>query len=59
MISTQHLLSIEQLLQVQTAIDATKSARDNYSISAKVKTDCDFYITGSITAGTRIHLESI
>jgi len=59
MISTQHLLSIEQLLQVQTAIDATKSARDNYSISAKVKTDCDFYITGSVTAGTRIHLESI
>lgn len=59
MISTQYLLSIEQLLQVQTAIDATKSARDNYSVSAKVKTDCEFFITGSVTSGTRIHLESL
>lgn len=59
MISTQYLLSIEQLLQVQTAIDATKSARDHYSISAKVKTDSDIYLTGSVLSGTRIHLESL
>lgn len=58
-ISPQYLLSIEQLLQVHTAIDATKSARDNYSISAKVKTTCNFYLTGSVTSGTKIHLESL
>ncbi|ASN71628.1 putative baseplate assembly protein [Uncultured Caudovirales phage clone 2F_1] len=58
-IHPKHLISIEQLLQVHTAIDATKSARDNYSISAKVKTECNFYITGSVTSGTRIHLTSI
>jgi len=59
LISPQYLLSIEQLLQVHTAIDATKSARDNYSISAKVKTTCDFFLTGSVTSGTKIHLESL
>jgi len=58
-INPQYLLSIEQLLQVHTAIDATKSVRDNYSISAKVQTLCDFYLTGSITSGTKIHLESM
>ena len=58
-ISTQYMISVEQLLQIHTAIDATKSARDNYSISAKVKTDCDFHVTGSVTSGTQIYLESI
>lgn len=57
-ISPQYLLSIEQLLQVHTAIDATKSARDNYSISAKVKTTCDFYLTGSVTSGTKVYLST-
>jgi len=58
-INPQYLLSIEQLLQVHTAIDATKSVRDNYSISAKVQTLCGFYLTGSVTSGTKIHLESM
>jgi phage tail P2-like protein len=58
-INSQYLLSIEQLLQVHTAIDATKSVRDNYSVSAKVQTLCDFYLTGSVTSGTKIHLESM
>ena len=46
------------MLQVHTAIDATKSARDNYSISAKVKTTCDFYLTGSVTSGTKVYLST-
>jgi phage tail P2-like protein len=57
-INKQYVLSIEQLLQVHTAIDATKSARDNYSVSAKIKTDGEFYITGTITTGTSIYLSS-
>ena len=59
MISTQHLLSIEQLLQVQTAIDATKSARDNYSISARIQSEGSFFIGAACISGETVHIETI
>ncbi|MDV2469830.1 phage tail protein I [Acinetobacter chinensis] len=57
-ISPLDMLSIEQLLQVQTAIDATKSVRDNYSISAKVRTEGEFFTAGAISTGTRVYLST-
>lgn len=52
-------VSIEQLLQIQTAVEATKSARDNFSISAKVVSSGQFQMTGACHSGETVHLSSL
>ena len=54
-----HLLNIDQLLQVQTAIEATKSARDNYSISANVQSEVYFWLGGACITGETVYMEAI
>lgn len=58
-IDPQHLLNIEQLLQVQTAIEATKSARDNYSISARIQSEGSFFIGAACISGETVYMETI
>lgn len=52
-------VSIDQLLQIQTAVEATKSARDNFSIAAKVQSSGQFTITGASHSGETIFLTTI
>lgn len=54
-----HLLSIDQLLQVQTAIEATKSARDNYSISAHIQSEGYLWLGGACVTGETVYMEAI
>ena len=54
-----HMLSIDQLLQVQTAIEATKSARDNFSISAHVQSEGYLWLGGAGVVGETIYMETI
>lgn len=58
-IPTSYLLTIDQLLQVLTAIEATKSARDAYSITAKVKTESHFNVVGASHTGATVYLSTI
>lgn len=57
-IPTSYLLSIDQLLQILTAIEATKSARDTYSITAKVKTLSNFNVIGASNTGETVYLST-
>lgn len=57
-IPQNNMISIEQLLQIQTALDATKSARDIYSISAKVKSQAQAFVGGSCNSGETVYLET-
>lgn len=54
----QVILSIEQLAQIHTAVDATKSMRDQYSIDATVKTDAGFYIAAAAYFGETVTLST-
>ena len=58
-IPTTYLLSIDQLLQILTAIEATKSARDAYSITAKVKTESHFNVVGASHTGATVYLSTL
>ena len=58
-IPTTYLLSIDQLLQILTAIEATKSARDAYSITAKVKTESHFNVVGASHTGAKVYLSTL
>ncbi|WP_151803180.1 phage tail protein I [Acinetobacter guillouiae] len=58
-IPTSYLLTIDQLLQVLTAIEATKSARDEYSITAKVKIESHFNVVGASHTGATVYLSTI
>lgn len=50
------LLSMDQLLQILTAIEATKSVRDTYSINARVLTKSNFNVGGGSVAGIKSFL---
>lgn len=58
-IISNQIVTIEQLLQIQTAVEATKSARDNFSISAKVISGGQIQISGACHSGEIVHLNSI
>lgn len=49
-------ISIDQLLQIQTAVEATKSARDDFSISATVVSSGQFQMTGACHSGETVYL---
>lgn len=53
-----YMLSIDQLLQILTAVEATKSARDTYSISANVKTSSPLYVIGATVFGETVYISS-
>lgn len=53
------MLTINALLQIQTALDATKSARDIYSISANVRSEVSIFSGGICTTGETIYLKTI
>lgn len=57
-VAEQVILTIEQLVQIYTAVDATKSVRDQYSIDAHVKTDASFIVAGSTYFGETITLST-
>jgi len=57
-IINEMIISIEQLLQIQTAVEATKSARDHFSIAAKVQSSGQFKITGASHSGETIYLNT-
>lgn len=50
------MISIEQLQQMHTAVDATKSQRDLYAIHAKVRTECHFNLSGVAYFGEKINM---
>ncbi len=52
-------VSIDQLLQIQTAVEATKSARDDFSISAKVVSSGQFQMTGASHSGETVYLSTL
>lgn len=52
-------ISIDQLLQIQTAVEATKSARDNFSISAKVVSSGNIQIVGACHSGETVKLSTL
>lgn len=54
----QILLSIEQLAQIYTAVDATKSQRDLYSVDARVKTDGHMVVAGAVHFGESVTLST-
>lgn len=58
-IPTAYMISIGQLLQILTAVDATKSARDTYSVAAKIRTNADFQISGNSVTGERYFLSTL
>ncbi|QHH99236.1 phage tail protein I [Acinetobacter dispersus] len=52
------LLTIEQLSQLHTAIDATKSQRDLYGINARVSTSAFLLVAGAVVTGEQVYLTS-
>lgn len=52
------IISIDQLLQIQTAVEATKSARDQFSIAATVSSSGQFYVTGACHSGEIVYLNT-
>lgn len=58
-IINEMIISIEQLLQIQTAVEATKSARDNFSIAAKVVSSGQINTTGACHTGETVNLSTI
>lgn len=58
-IPKSYMLTIEQLLQILTAVDATKSARDTYSVAAKIKTRADFEVVGCSVVGERYFFSTL
>lgn len=52
-------LTVDQHAQIQTAVEATKSARDNFSISATVINSGDFQLAGICYANEIIYLTTL
>lgn len=52
------LLSIAQLAQIHSAVDATKSVRDQYSITATITQTSLFYPAGAVVTGTRVRMST-
>lgn len=52
-------LTIDHLAQIQTAVEATKSARDNFSISATVTSSGQFQVRGACHSGEIIKLSTL
>ncbi|RYL25917.1 phage tail protein I [Acinetobacter piscicola] len=53
------VLTVDELLQIINAVDATKSVRDLFSVSAKVKTDCQLQVMGGSLFGEKITLSTL
>lgn len=49
-------LSIEQLAQIHSAVDATKSARDLYGVQARVQQQSIFFTAGVAKEGQRVRI---
>ena len=54
----QVILTIEQLVQIYTAVDATKSQRDLYAVNASVKTDGNMIVAGAAYFGETVTLST-
>ncbi|WP_445115018.1 phage tail protein I [Acinetobacter sp. WZC-1] len=50
------IISVDQLQQMHTAVDATKSQRDLYAIYARVKAECKFNVSGTAYFGEKIFM---
>lgn len=57
-VSPDITLTIDQLAQLHTSVDSTKSQRDLYGIHAKVKSTGGFTTTGAIFFGEYVFLKS-
>ncbi|WLF84496.1 phage tail protein I [Moraxella sp. ZY210820] len=55
-VDKSQMLTVDELATLHTAIDATKSQRDLYSIDAQVKSQATLNVGGQITAGEIIYL---
>lgn len=53
------VLTVDELLQIINAVDATKSVRDLFSVSAKVKTDCQLHVMGGSLFGEKVNLSTL
>lgn len=51
-------LSIEQLAQIHSAVDATKSARDLYGVQARVQQQSTFFTAGAAIEGQRVSIST-
>lgn len=57
-VDKQVILTIDQLAQIYTAVDATKSQRDIYSVEARVKAQSRFIIAGAAYFGETVTLST-
>ncbi|WAU72953.1 MULTISPECIES: phage tail protein I [unclassified Acinetobacter] len=57
-VSETTIISIDQLAQLHTAVDSTKSQRDLYGVNANVKTTGNFIIAGAVITGEQVLLTS-
>lgn len=55
-VDQRQILTIDELATLHTAIDATKSQRDVYSIDARVKSQSTVYIGGQCSVGEQIFI---
>lgn len=58
-ISSTYIISVDQLQQILTAVEATKSARDTFSISAKVQIFAKFIVAGGSSYGQTIYMSTL
>lgn len=57
-VDEREILTIDQLSQAHTAVDATKSQRDLYSINANVLTTADIYLAGAGVSTSTVYLST-
>ncbi|MEF9955625.1 MAG: phage tail protein I [Acinetobacter sp.] len=57
-VSENTIISIDQLAQLHTAVDSTKSQRDLYGVNANVKTTGNFIIAGAVISSEQVLLTS-
>lgn len=55
-VDKSQMLTVDELATLHTAIDATKSQRDVYSIDARVKSQSTVYIGGQCSVGEQIFI---
>lgn len=58
-ISSAYIISVDQLQQILTAVEATKSARDTFSISAKVQIFAKFIVAGGSNYGQTVYMSTL